>query len=158
VAAFGVADQNLAAFDKAAKPAGDALDKLHASIDVEAGLARGPGRAPGAAVNAEPGIEGALADIAAARLRYSAARYEREAQYNGAIGNLLEVQVRQNSVISDRNRNRSSELFYGMLAAQAGVTISTLALAVRRKNVFWSLAAVAGATAIGFSGYIYLFT
>ena len=39
-----------------------------------------------------------------------------------------------------------------------GVVISSLSLAVARRNIFWTLAAVAGVAAISFSGYIYLFT
>ena len=38
-----------------------------------------------------------------------------------------------------------------MLVAQAGVTIATLALAVRRKSVFWLLAAFAGIASIALS-------
>jgi hypothetical protein len=44
-----------------------------------------------------------------------------------------------------------------MLAAQAGVTVATLALALRRRSVLWSLAATAGLAAVAFAGYVYLF-
>ncbi len=42
------------------------------------------------------------------------------------------------------------------LVAQAGVTIATLAIAVKRKSFFWLLATLTGVVAIGFGVYIYL--
>jgi hypothetical protein len=65
--------------------------------------------------------------------------------------------VRKSGAVSDRHRTRSKHFFYGMLGAQAGVTIATFALAVRRKSVLWSLAAVIGMLALGMGGYAYLF-
>ena len=55
---------------------------------------------------------------------------------------------------SDKHLFRSKMFLFAMLAAQAGVTISTLALAVRHKSVFWALAALTGLIAIGFGGYL----
>ena len=46
--------------------------------------------------------------------------------------------------------------FYGMLGAQAAVTVSTLALAMRKKSTLWSLAAAAGLTAVAFAAWVYL--
>jgi len=43
-----------------------------------------------------------------------------------------------------------------MLLAQAGVTIGSLALAVRRKSVLWGMASVAGLTALLFATYVFL--
>jgi hypothetical protein len=44
-----------------------------------------------------------------------------------------------------------------MLAAQAGVTIASLSLAVRQRNVLWALAGLAGIAAVTFSGWVYLY-
>jgi hypothetical protein len=56
-----------------------------------------------------------------------------------------------------RNHRRSQRFFYGMLAAQTGVIISTLAIAARKRNLLWTLAAIAGVTAIAFAIYVYVF-
>jgi hypothetical protein len=166
--AFLAADSNGKMFDDAVKPAGSALDKLHALLEEEGEIASefaaaspstGPSDAAATALNgAARQVNAAQAAIAAERLRFAAARYDHEAKYNQVSGQLYEVLVRQSSVLSERNRARSAQLFYGMLAAQAGVVISSLSLAVQKRNVFWSLAALAGTVAIGFSGYIYFFT
>jgi hypothetical protein len=42
-----------------------------------------------------------------------------------------------------------------MLASQAGVTIASLALAMRHKSVLWSTATIAGIGAMIFSAYVY---
>jgi hypothetical protein len=44
-----------------------------------------------------------------------------------------------------------------MLASQMAVIISTFALAARQKNFLWSIAAAAGAAAVSFSLYVYLY-
>ena len=44
-----------------------------------------------------------------------------------------------------------------MLAAQAGVTIATLSLAVKHKSLLWGLASLAGVGAIAFSIYVHLY-
>jgi hypothetical protein len=44
-----------------------------------------------------------------------------------------------------------------MLGAQAGVTIATFSLAVRRGSWLWGLAASAGLAAVTFAAYVYLF-
>ncbi len=95
--------------------------------------------------------------IAAARLRYSAARYDAEAQLNQAIASLYELQVRKGNLGAERHQRRSQEFFLGMLVAQAGVVVSTLAMAARQRNLLWSLAAGAGFFAVAFAGYVYLF-
>jgi hypothetical protein len=92
-----------------------------------------------------------------AQLDYNFRRYDREARYNQAIASLYELQVRKSALTSDAHRRRSALFFYGMLAAQAGVTISTFALAVRQKSVLWSLASVAGLTALSIGAYVYFY-
>ena len=44
-----------------------------------------------------------------------------------------------------------------MLAAQAGVTIATFAIALERKSWLWGLAASAGLAAVTFAAYVYMF-
>jgi len=103
---------------------------------------------------------GALAlrrDYTAARLRYAAARYDAEARLNQAIAYLYELQVRQGNREAERHHRRSQLFFYGMLGAQAAVIIATFSLAARKRSLLWSLAAAAGAAAIAFAGYVYLF-
>jgi hypothetical protein len=170
--AHGVVDANAEAFDQVSKGPSAVLEKLHAIFSVQADLASelvrlatgaplGGDRAStsqpaSVIVMAQREIDAAFADVAAARFRYAAARYEREAKYNSLAGQLYEVEVHQSSVTSEWHRNRSSEFFYGMLAAQAGVTIATLALAVQRRSILWSFGAAAGIAAISFSAYVYL--
>lgn len=88
--------------------------------------------------------------------RFTARRYDREAGFNQETAFLYEVQVRQNSSHAERHLARSRNFFYGMLGAQLAVTVSTLALAVRQKSLFWGLASVAGLGAIVYSVYVYL--
>jgi len=95
--------------------------------------------------------------FSAARLRYTAARYERESQLNLTVAGLYELQVRQGNYSAEKHHARSSEFFYGMLAAQLGVIVSTFALAARKRNLLWSLAAAAGMVAVAFSVYVYLY-
>jgi Domain of unknown function (DUF4337) len=92
-----------------------------------------------------------------ARLRFNAARYDRDARYNQVLADLYEVRVRKESYLSERHRLRSKEFFYVMLGAQTGVTIATLSLAVRRRMVLWSIAVAAGLAAASFAAYVYLF-
>ena len=96
-------------------------------------------------------------DFTVARLRYTAQRYEAEARLNQAIANLLELQVRKNNISAERHHRRSGRFFFGMLGAQAGVIIATFAIAARKRNLLWSLAAAAGAAAVSFAIYVYLF-
>jgi hypothetical protein len=152
-------DANLKTYDQSLDQAAAALDRLHAIFSGETEIVNERTRKqPADAGAVARDIAAAAADVATARLRLAAARYDREARYNSVSGDLYEVMVRQSGVYSDRYRVRSSQFFYGMLVAQAGVTISTLSLAVRRRSIFWSVAALAGAAAVGFSGYIYLYT
>ncbi len=96
-------------------------------------------------------------DYSAARLRYTAARYETEARLNQSIANLYELQVRKSNISAQRHHARSQLFFFGMLGAQAGVIISTFAMAARKRNLLWSLAAGAGIIAVLFAIYVYLY-
>jgi hypothetical protein len=96
-------------------------------------------------------------DVVAARLRYTAQRYDTEARLNQAIAILYELQVRRSNLDAERHERRSQRFFFGMLAAQAAVIIATFAIAARKRNLLWSLAAAAGAAAVGFAIYVYLF-
>lgn len=96
-------------------------------------------------------------DFLAARLRYAAARYEAEARLNQAIAGLLELQVRKSNITAERHHRRSQRFFFGMLAAQAAVIVSTFSLAARQRSFLWLLAAVAGLLAISFAVYVYFY-
>jgi hypothetical protein len=93
----------------------------------------------------------------AGRFSYNARRQRRESDYHLKTAGLYEVQVRLSSFTSDRHRTRSKLFFFGMLAAQAGVTIASLSLAVHKRNILWALAGSAGLAAVIFSGYVYLY-
>jgi hypothetical protein len=93
----------------------------------------------------------------ASRYSYTARRQKRESDYHLKTAGLYEVQVHLNSLTSDRHRTRSKLFFFCMLAAQAGVTIASLSLAVRQRNVLWALAGLAGIAAVTFSGWVYLY-
>ena len=97
-------------------------------------------------------------DVIAARLEYMAQRFEAQARLNQTIAYLYELEVRKSNSTADRHERRSQRFFMGMLAAQAAVIIATFALAARKRSLLWTLAAGAGAAAIGFAIYVYLFT
>lgn len=136
-AALAAARDRANAFDATLKPINHGIDQL------EQALAKG-------------GAD-ATRDFTVARARYAANRYDTEARLNQAIATLLELQVRQNNISAERHHARSQKFFYGMLAAQAGVIISTFSLAARKRSMLWSLAAVAGLAAVLFSLYVYLY-
>jgi len=125
------------AFDDATKPINQAIDQWEKSL---------------------PATDKPLSrDFTAARLRYAALRYDAEARLNQAIANLYELQVRKNNISAERHHTRSQQFFYGMLAAQMAVIIATFAIAARKRNLLWSLAAAAGVAAISFAIYVYLY-
>lgn len=99
---------------------------------------------------------GAAREFTAARLRYSAARYEAEARLNQAIAHVYELQVRKSNMAATRHHARSQRFFFGMLAAQAAVIIATFAMAARNRNLLWSLAAAVGLIAVALAIYVYL--
>jgi hypothetical protein len=98
-----------------------------------------------------------IRDYTAARLRYTASRYDAEARLNQAIANLYELQVRKENQVAERHHRRSQLFFFGMLGAQAAVIIATFSLAAQKRSLLWSLAAAAGVAAVFFAGYVYLF-
>ena len=95
--------------------------------------------------------------FAVTRLKLNAARYDAEARLNQAIANFLELQVRKANLSAEKHHARSGKFFIGMLAAQAAVIIATFAIAARKKNFLWSIAAGAGVLAVVFSLYVYLY-
>lgn len=124
-------------FDAATTPISRAVDRLEQAI-----AASGPTEL--------------VRDVTAARLRYTAARYEIEARLNQTIANLYELQVRMSNMAAERYHRRSERFFLGMLAAQAAVITATFALAARQRSILWGLAAGAGVAAIAFAVYVYL--
>jgi hypothetical protein len=171
-AALDVVEKQAEQADRAQEPVGKALDRIGKALDdcleaqawvheTAADLRREAGRPPGTSEQAADAAEAAAnrraADFSAARLRYNARRYNDEARTNQTAAWLHEIQVEKSSVTSERHRNRSGLFFLGMLAAQAGVTVATLALALRRRSILWTLATVAGVAAVAFGGYVYLF-
>jgi hypothetical protein len=138
VAAIRLAEADIRAFDEKLNPVIDGGDKLGEAIDAS-------------------GQQPLRRDFARLRLSYSAMRYDAEAAMNRAVANLFEVQVRQSNLKAERHYRRSMRFFYGMLAAQAAVIVSTFAMAARKRNLLWSLAAAAGVGAIGFAAYVFLY-
>jgi hypothetical protein len=134
--ALKAAKADSARFDAALGPINEAVQRLDKTV-----AADGP-----------PGL---ARDYMAARLRFAAARYEAEARHNQTIANLLELQIRKAVLSADRHRWRSERFFYGMLAAQVAVVVSTLSLAAQKRSVLWGLAAAAGLAAIAFAAYVY---
>ena len=96
-------------------------------------------------------------DFHANQYDYTVRRYEVETRHNQKAATLYEVEIRKASVASESHRKRSRHFFYGMLMAQAGVTIASFSLAMKYRSVLWSLATAAGITAVAFSGYVYLY-
>ncbi len=103
------------------------------------------------------GQEALRRDFTAARLNYNATRYDSEARLNQAIAGLFELQVRKSNISAERHHRRSSRFFYGMLAAQLGVIVSTLAMAAHQRSLLWAIAAGAGAVAIAFAVYVLVY-
>jgi hypothetical protein len=96
-------------------------------------------------------------DFAASRMRYTAARYDAESRLNQTIANLYELEVRRSNESADHHHQRSQRFFFGMLAAQLGVIVSTFAMAARAKNLLWSIAAGAGIIALGLAVWVYFY-
>jgi len=138
------------AFDAATRPVNQTIDQL------ESLLAR---QAASLAAKASSPASGAslTRDFTVARLRYAALRYEVEARLNQAIASFYELQVRKSNISAERHHKRSQRFFFGMLAAQLGVIVSTLAMAARQRNLLWALAAAAGLLAVAFAIYVYLY-
>src|SRR5208282_1219579 len=111
------AQENAGAFDAAVRPANKIVEQL------ESESAGKPNHR----------------DVVAARLRYTAQRYDTESRLNQAIANLYELQVRKSNFTAERHERRSQRFFFGMLAAQAAVIIATLAIAARKRNLLWAV-------------------
>lgn len=127
------------ALDELTEPVGKTIDA------VEKGLA---------GIAGQPELK---RDFTVARLAFNARRYDAEARLNQVIAELYELQVRKSNLSAERHHLRSQRFFYGMLAAQMGVIVATLAMAARKRNFLWSIAAVAGVIAVGFAVYVYLY-
>ena len=138
-------------FDTLAAPINKAVDQLEAILASPGFLRASP--APRNAADAGSSIS---RDFTAARLKYTAQRYETEARLNQSIANLYELQVRKSNLSAEHHHYRSQRFFFGMLAAQLAVIISTFAMAARQRNLLWSLAAAAGILAVAFAVYVYL--
>jgi hypothetical protein len=76
---------------------------------------------------------------------------------NSVIGGVLELQVRKGNISAEHHHKRSAKFFYGMLAAQMAVIISTFSIAARQKSFLWSIAAAAGMAAVSFAAYVYFY-
>jgi hypothetical protein len=135
-AALQAAREQARDFDAALAPANRAIEQLEKLLPA--------------------GDKSAARDLTAAKMRFTAMRYDAEARLNQNIANLLELQVRKANISAERHHQRSGKFFYGMLAAQAAVIVSTLAMAARQRNLLWTLAAAAGIAAIVFAIYVYL--
>jgi hypothetical protein len=181
--AIDVSEANRVAFDKVGKPVRDMLKGLDKLIEeqvllvrpvqrlvreVSVALADLPGKGLGevrdagntvvqTAASIKSAAEDLNGDFKAAKHDYNARRNQREADFNKEVAGLLDIEVRKYSIESDRLRERSKHFFYGMLGAQAAVTIASLSLAVRQRSAFWGLAAAAGLGALLFGGYVYMF-
>ena len=148
--ALSAARDQAQAFDTATKPVNNAIDQLENLMTRQGVCLRAVSSSP-------PSGTSLTRDFTAARLRYAAQRYEVEARLNQAIANLYELQVRQSNISAQRHHDRSQRFFFGMLAAQLGVIVSTLAMAARQRNLLWGVAAAAGLLAIAFAIYVYLY-
>jgi hypothetical protein len=184
--AMEAAEANAIAFDAKSKPLDRALDQVAKVLDEQAQLAAALRRAAAAVSAAMPGasIDGGnptgeihaaakaleqttsaaerstrelVLAFGAGRRGYTARRYEREARDNQEIAGIYEIQVRRNNWLSERHRQRSVLFFFALLFAQTGVIISAIALAVKDKGLLWGLAGLAGAAAVFFGAYVYLF-
>jgi len=152
--ALRAARDHAQAFDTATKPVNQAIDSLDNLLGRLA--ARQPAKPVTDTVSSALGAS-LTRDFTAARLRYASLRYEIEARLNQAIANYYELQVRKSNISAERHHKRSQRFFFGMLAAQLGVIVSTLAMAAKQRNLLWSIAAAAGLLAIAFAIYVYLY-
>ena len=138
------------AFDTTTKPINQTIDQIETLLARQAASLEVKTSSPASGASL-------TRDFTAARLRYAALRYELEARLNQAIAGIYELQVRKSNISAERHHNRSQRFFFGMLAAQLGVIVSTLAMAARQRNLLWALAAAAGLLAVAFAIYVYLY-
>jgi hypothetical protein len=143
--------------DVAMRPITQGIDRIEKLLARQAVLLD-EARAVLVAGGIDPKVASSLnREFAAARLSYSALRYDNEARLNQTIANLYELEVRRSNQSAERHRARSQRFFYGMLGAQLAVIISTFAIAAQKRNLLWSLAALAGLIAASFGAYVYVF-
>jgi len=135
-AALQAAKDNALAFETALAPANQEIEKLEKLVAA--------------------GDKDARRDMSATKMRFNGARYETEARVNQTIATFYELQVRKANISAERHHKRSGKFFFGMLAAQAAVIVSTFAIAAQKRSFLWSIAAVAGIAAIIFAVYVYL--
>jgi hypothetical protein len=83
-------------------------------------------------------------------------RYRIEASLNQGLSFLYEARVRVSSAESEKHERKSKRFFYAMLAAQAGATIASLAMARRKRSLLWAVAGFTGVVALAIGGYVYL--
>ena len=144
-------------FDTATKPINQSIDQLDSLLGRLRMLHRKPAAPAQADGSAADPLTSLTRDFTAARLHYAGLRYEIEARLNQTIANLYEVQVRKSNTSAEHHHRRSQRFFFGMLAAQAGVIISTFAIAAKRRNFLWFIAAAAGLVAVAFAVYVFLY-
>jgi hypothetical protein len=155
-AALHSARDEAQAFDTATKSVNQAIDQLDTLLGGLSVLVHKSSSLSAEAKASDP-LVSAVRDFTAARLRYASQRYEIEARLNQTIANLFEVQVRKSNIAAEHHHRRSQRFFYGMLGAQLGVIISTLAMAAKNRNLLWSIAAAAGLVAVAFALYVFLY-
>jgi hypothetical protein len=143
-AALRAASAHVRGYDALLKPINQAIDAIEKEL----------GRVPAAA---QTGGSSLGSDFVVARLTYAAQRYDTESRQNQIIAQLYELQVRKSNLSAERHHARSQRFFYGMLAAQMAVIISTFSMAARKQNFLWALAATAGMAALAFAAYVYLY-
>lgn len=97
-----------------------------------------------------------LGGYKAARYAFDARRYEDDARSNQRTAFLYEVFVFQSAARSDKHLGRSFGFMIAMLVAQVGVTVGSMALALKRRVPVWAVAAIAGVCAIIFGVLVFL--
>ncbi len=161
--ATAIAEQNADGFDRLCAPIASVTEKIRAMLGeltlavkpLRRKLWRGAGQSQQSYEDVNELCDDLENSFKLTTMNFDARRYRQESSFNRKIAEMFETQVRRSGVESDRHRERSRNFFYSMLAAQAGVTISSLALSKDRRNLLWLIAACAGFFALSFSGYIY---
>jgi hypothetical protein len=149
-AALRSARERVNAFDTVIGPTNRTLDQFDAAFHRQLTAARG--------TPVEAAVVAMRRDFTSARLGYATLRYDAESRLNQSVAALYEVQVRKSNLSAERHHARSQRFFYGMLAAQLAVIVSTFAMVARQRNLLWSIAAAAGLGAVLFAAYVYLQT
>jgi hypothetical protein len=157
--ALQVVQDNVSSFDAAIAPTNRALDTIRTAFSAVTAAANTRTRqsptAESQAVQAR--LEQLANDFTAARLRYSARRYDLEASLNKDVAQITEISVRKSNLVAEHHKARSGMFFIGMIIAQAAVIVSTMALAVKKKSLLWGLATAAGLVAVCFGAYVRLY-